>query len=255
MILRMEKPKRKIMKSPSRILPLCLLLGFVSTFHLQADPRHELPVTNENTLNDLVRTIPYLSYFREDQLSRLSAIQEQLVVFESRMRGEGLPEPLATAFSINYAAIQQSLVDDRITEEYGRDLLSVHRQLLDRTHLWLRKPAPDKAFFDEVIRNLHFFVSELQENALSRHEVPVSVRTPVVNGYQVWLGELLAWACECKGVSAGAVDRIEVFADELERFERSYKKDGQLRPHEREDLHRRFLKLTRETITTLERLY
>lgn len=113
----MEKPKRKIMKSPSRILPLCLLLRFVSTFHLQADPRHELPVTNENTLNDLVRTIPYLSYFREDQLSRLSAIQEQLVVFESRMRGEGLPEPLATAFSINYAAIQQSLVDDRITED------------------------------------------------------------------------------------------------------------------------------------------
>jgi hypothetical protein len=36
--------------------------------------------------------------------------------------------------------------------------------------------------------------------------------------------------------------------DELERFERLYKEDGALQPYEREILHERFVKLTRETI-------
>ncbi len=226
-------------------------LSFVFSGHVFANSLTEVARTQENTLNDLIRELPLLSYSREAELRRLSAIQELLYLHELKMRGEGLPPELAAAFSSNYSAIIAALVDDRINDEFGRELLSIHRQLLERTHHWLVKPVPDEHFGGEVIENIRYFQADLEAKASPRLEVPASVRTPVINGYQVWVGELLAWGCECGNLSPGDLGRIRVKADELERFEGYYKKDGVLQPYEREQLHGRFLKLTRETIDLL----
>ena len=220
---------------------------------LLADPLIQVAVTQSNTLNDLIRELPVISRSRELELRRLSSIQEMLYLHELRMRGEGLSSELSMAFSNNYTAIISALVEDRISDEYGRDLLSIHRQLLERTHLWMGKRVRDENYPSELVDNLLYFLSELNRNAVPLEQVSVSMRTPVINGYQVWVGELLALGGECGKLSPGYLSRIEVKAAELERFEGYYKKDGILQPYEREQLHGRFLKLTRETIEVLGR--
>jgi len=221
---------------------------------LRADPAGWAAAsTNGNTLNDLIRRLPVLSISRETELRKLSSIQEMLYLHELRMRGEGLQEEVAVVFSANYSAILAALVEDRITEDFGREMLYIHRQLIDRMHLWTGKKVRDETFPVEVIANLNFFLMELQENALPLADVSASLRTPVVNGYQAWVGELLAWGCECGALSPGAIGHIQVKADELERFEGYYKADGVMQEYEREQLHGRFLKLTRETIEVLAR--
>ncbi|MBP6602015.1 MAG: hypothetical protein KA250_09455 [Verrucomicrobiales bacterium] len=234
----------------STLILLCL---FFSLTGLQADPIPRAARTNENTLNDLVRNLPFLSISRQDELQRLSAIQELLYLYERTMRGEGLPQEMALEFSTNYSAILSALVDDRVTEEFGREMLSIHRQLIEKTHLWLGKRIRKEDFPTEVVENLHFFQEQLCETAIPLQDVVPSIRTPIINGYQAWLGELLAWGCESGTLSAGARSRIQVKADDLERFEGYYKNDGVLQPYEREQLHARFLKLTRETIAVLAR--
>ncbi|MEX2578932.1 MAG: hypothetical protein WD342_07730 [Verrucomicrobiales bacterium] len=211
--------------------------------------------THANTLNNLIRRLPALSLSYEDDLEKLSAIQEQLVLHELRMRGEGLPSHIGAAFSVHYSAILSALVDDRITEDYGRELLSIHRQLLDRTYDWIRKPEQlrDEDFGVEVVDNLNHFLSELQEKAAPLAEVPHSVRTPVINGYQAWVGELLAWGEYCCGLNPGELSGISHALAELERFEGYYKEDGVLANYERENLHGRFIKMTRKTIDILRR--
>ncbi len=220
---------------------------------LFANPMIQAAATQPNSLNDLIRELPVLSYAREAERRRLSAIQEMLYLHESRMRGEGLSPELAVAFSANYSAIISALVEDRISDDYGRELLSVHRQLLERTHLWMAKRVRDENFPAELIENLAYFLSELNQNAVPLEKIPASMRTPLINGYQVWVGELLAWGCECGKLSPGYLSHIEVKAAELERFEGYYKKDGVLQVYEREQLHGRFLRLTRETIEVLGR--
>ncbi|MEM6916947.1 MAG: hypothetical protein AAF491_10310 [Verrucomicrobiota bacterium] len=231
-----------------------LLVVFVfATGPLRADRYLDVSRTQKNTLNDLVRELPILSPSWERQLRELSAIQEQLYLFEREMRGEGLPQPLAQAFAIHYDAIVNAIVEDRISEEYGRDLLSVHRQLLAKSQEWTCKRIRDEAFPGEVINNLHFFLMELEENSLSLFEVSPSIRTPVINGYQVWLGELLAWGCECNRLSPGARGRILRKMEILEQFEVAVKRDGYLNRAELELLHERFLNLTRDTVEILVR--
>lgn len=235
-----------------RSATLTLLLLFL-VGSLQAEHGWSVSRTNGNTLNDLVRELPILSPSWERQLRQLSSIQEQLYLFEREMRGEGLAQPLAAAFSIHYSAIVNAMVEDRISGEYGRDLLSVHRQLLTRTREWSQKRVRDEAFAGEVINNLYFFLTELQENSLDPGLVEASLRTPVVNGYQVWLGELIAWGGECGHLSPGARGRLQRELEELERFEFYYKRDGILNAAERELLHERFLKVTRDAIDILVR--
>lgn len=220
---------------------------------LRADPAEWAASTNGNTLNDLIRRLPVLSTTREAELRKLSSIQEMLYLHELRMRGEGLPAAVATALSTNYGAIITALVEDRITEDYGREMLYIHRQIVDRMHDWTGRKVRDENFPVEVVQNLHYFLAELDANALSLSEVSPSLRTPVVNGYQVWVGELLAWGCDCGVLSPGQIGRIQVKADELERFEGYYKADGVMQDYEREQLHGRFLKLTRETIEIIAR--
>jgi hypothetical protein len=74
-----------------------------------------------------------------------------------------------------------------------------------------------------------------------------------VNGYQVWLGELVAWGGECGHLSPGARGRLQHSLEQLERFESYYKRDGILNRREHELLHERFLNVTRDTIDLLVR--
>lgn len=209
--------------------------------------------TNENTLNDLIRELPAISRSWEEQLRKLSAIQEQLYLHERKMRGEGLPLEMAAMFSVNYSAILSALVEDRITAEYGRELLSIHRQLLDHTREWLGKRVRDEKYPEKLAENIAYFRGELDRYSISLVDVPDNLRTPVINGYQVWVGELLAWGEASGGLNPGEISRIQVKADELERFEGYYKDDGTLQTFEREQLHGRFIKLARETIETIAR--
>jgi len=231
----------------------CLALLFA--LPLRADPVGDIARTRDNTLNDLVRRLPILSLSREEELRKLSAIQELLVLFEKEMRGEGLPPELAAAFSRHYSAIIEALVDDRIDEPYGRDLLSVHRQLLGRTREWFEKPVRlrEESFDEQVLRNIEYFLDELERESLAIHEVPRAIRTPVINGYQVWVGELLAWGRRGNELSRGDATRIESTLADLERFECDYKEDDVLKFYEREQLHERLIELTRKTIDRIEK--
>jgi len=233
------------------LLVLPVLFGWAHP--LQADSFLEIARTDRNTLNDLLEEVPLYSRNRELQIRRMSAVQEQLVVFEEEMRGEGLPEPLRSAFSIHYSAIMSALVDDQICEEEGRDALSIHRQLLYRTHLWMEKRIRDEKFPEEVIQNLHYFLTELEKKSTPRHLVSAEIRTPVINGYQFWVGELLAWGETCGHLNPGQLSRLAVSLGNLERIECLYKRDGILYRNERDDLHRRFIDLTRYTIDLVGR--
>jgi hypothetical protein len=213
----------------------------------------EVSRTNESTLNDLIRELPAISPSWEEQLRKLSAIQEQLYLHERKMRGEGLPFEMAVLFSANYSAILAKLVEDRITADYGREMLSIHRQMLDRTREWLAKRVRDESYPDELAENLADFRGQLDRCSIDLVDVPDSLRTPVINGYQAWLGELLAWGEATGELNPGEISRIQVKASDLERFEGYFKNDSRLQPFEREQLHGRFIKLARETIETIAR--
>ncbi len=233
-------------------LLLCLAaLAFGPAF-LQGEPPVEVATTNGNTLNDLFHRVPVISPAYDKPLRRVSAVQEQLYTFERKMRGEGLPAEMAALLSRNYGAILDALVDDRISEEQGRELLSIHRQLVDHTQVWMTKRIRNENYPTELRLNLEYFHQEMERSALPLFEVPDEIKTPVINGYQAWLGELVAWG-ECGNLAPGEIEGLRVKADELERFEQGFKADGVLQPFERELLHGRFLHLTRETIEVVSR--
>lgn len=232
---------------------LVAVLALFAMSSLYGTSLHDVSTTNHNTLNDLIRRIPITSYSRERELRELSSIQELLLVHEQRMKGAGLPPVMSGAFSINYSAIISALVNDEITEDYGRDLLSLHRQMLERSYQWVSCRNRDPNFPEELVNNIYHFQEELAERKTPLYEIPESARTPLINGYQVWVGELLVWGCECGGLNPGQRSRIQVSLDQLERFECLYKKDGRLMSNERRDLHGRLLKLTRKTIEQLSR--
>ncbi|NRB75414.1 MAG: hypothetical protein HRU46_13715 [Verrucomicrobiales bacterium] len=220
----------------------------VASASLQAESFSHIARTDDNTLNDLVGRLPLIFVPNDREARRLSSVQELLVIHEMKMRGEGLPEELASAFSANYSRILSALVEDRIPEDYGRDLLAVHRELLYQTHDWMQHRSREKEFIGDVLENLEFYQDELAQNSITIWEVPDSLRTPVVNGYQVWVNEFLAWGCECGYLNPGTQTRVQRLVEDLSRFEGYYKRDGVMHPHEREQLHERFLETTRETI-------
>lgn len=233
------------------ILLLAVVVGFVSPVF--ADSTVRVARTQENALNDLVRELPLATGSWREQLRRRSAIQERLYLHELRMRGEGLPFEMAAMFSSNYSAILSALVEDRITEDLGRELLSIHRQLLDRTRRWLAKGVRDEDFPQELADNVTYFRAELERQALPLAEVPENLRTPVVNGYEAWVGELIAWGESCGGLAPGRIARLRAKLAELERFERLYKADGVLQPYEREKLHERLLEQALEVVEVVSR--
>lgn len=217
------------------ISSLCLLV--LSPLH--ADTIPEAARTKANSLNDLVRELPFTTGSWMDQLSRRSAIQEQLQLHERKMRGEGLPIELANNFSINYSDILSALVDDRLDEQSGRELLAEHRRQLAIAHEWMTKSERlrNENFLYEMTKEQVRLHDELRSRSLLSGEVPDNLRTPMVNGYQAWVGELIAWGESSGGLRGADLARLRTKLTQLERFETIYKADGILQPGERKKLH------------------
>ncbi|MBU6180582.1 MAG: hypothetical protein KGR69_13025, partial [Verrucomicrobia bacterium] len=101
--------------------------------------------------------------------------------------------------------------------------------------------------------NLAYFRSELDRRAIPLEEVSEQLRTPVINGYQVWAAELIHWAEASGQFASGEIMGVRTKLADLERFERFYKRDGVLQRNERDLLHGRFVRLARETIHRVSR--
>ncbi len=216
-----------------------------------ADPFFDVSQSNDSTLNDLIRRLPRLGRGYEESLAGLSAVQEQMIIHERRMRGEGLPESHRPLFAANYQAIVTAIVDDRITMHYGRELLHLHRELLKRAYAWQRRPSPDQEYGEVIILALEEMREELATNAEPLAVVPECVRTPVIKGHQLWIEELLQFGAHCQVLSRGELADLAMKAARLERFEGYYKRDAHLSHHERENLHERLIELNRELIDAL----
>ena len=220
---------------------------------LSHDPFIGVAQTHDSALNDLIHRLPIISRRQEEELSGLSAVQEQMILHERLMRGEGLPERHRQLFAANYDAIVTAVVDDRITMEYGRSLLCLHRQLIDRAAFWSRTPNPDKMYGDVIILALEEMQEELGVNSEPLEMVPFCVRTPVVKGHLLWVEELVQWGAGCYVISRGELSRLRLLAARLERFESYYKRDGHLSFRERELLHDRLVDLNRALIDAVRR--
>lgn len=230
----------------------------------------ELPsLTHLETLNDLVHEVPRVSWRWDRALAELSAVQELAYLHERQMRGEGLPDELREGFSDHYSDILRALVEERVTEAAGRELLCAHRLLLQnaRTYFTQSRPVfgapPNARLAANASRDQPFVqataarLKQAQARLVLLSQpgpgpVPVSdVRTPLLNGHQAWVEELLAWSCHCRSLSGGDIQIIRNRLHRLENAERSYKSDGRLTKYEREQLHRRLIELQRAVVEAI----
>lgn len=242
--------------------PLCLALALLAPSFSSADSRAAdwlgstepffgVSQSHDSTLNDLLRRLPRLGRGYEESLAGLGAIQEQMLIHERKMRGEGLPESLGRQFAANYEAIVTAVVDDRITMAYGRELLRLHRELLSRVCQWQRRQARDPEYGKAIDLALKEIGEELSAHAEPLSVVPTCVRTPMIKGHQIWVEELLYFGHHCRSLSRGDLGRIRLMAARLERFAGYYKRDGHLTGKERENLHERLIELNRELVDAL----
>ena len=134
-----------------------------------------LGTTDTSTLNDLIRRIPIQSRHRERELSGLSAVQEQIILHERRMCGEGLPPALQAQFATNYKAIISAVIDERLSREDGRALFDRHRVLLDQAVRWASLAKPDPAFGETLIASL-----QAEQATLLARSRPAMMRTPCI---------------------------------------------------------------------------
>ncbi len=148
-------------------------------------------MANRNTLNVLIRRIPIPTRSNGTELRELSSIQELLVIHEQQMKGAGLPPVMSGAFSINYCAIISALVNDEISEDYGRDLLSLHRQMLKRSYQWASRANRDPQFPEEIVNNLLHFQREMaqQKNRFTKSHRVRELRSST--GFKYGLGNCL----------------------------------------------------------------
>lgn len=215
------------------------------------EPFTEVAHTHDSALNDLIHRLPIISRRQEEELAGLSAVQEQMILHERLMRGEGLPDLHRRAFAGTYDAIVTAIVDDRITMQYGRELLCLHRQLIDRASFWQHAVHPDEQYGEVIILALEEIQDELGVNSEPLAMIPYCVRTPVVKGHLLWVEELMQYAAGCRVLSRGEISRLRLLAARLERFEGYYKRDGHLSFRERELLHDRLVDLNRALIDAL----
>lgn|GEM_PF-885720 len=131
----------------------------------------------------------------------------------------------------------------------------MHRRLLEKAHKWQETRNSDLELGKEMLQKLVHSVRELDSNSRKDSEIFLSENTSLINGYRVWLGELIARGCECKGLNSGLRSRLEVQLRNLEHYEELYKSDRHLWSNEREHLHKQFLRLTQETLAILRRVY
>ncbi len=241
----------------SFLLCLALLFGAILSPVISEDSTAipESARTQANALNDLVRELPLTAGSWMDQLRRRSAIQEQLHLHELKTRGEGLPTEMAQKFSENYCAILTALVEDRLEEQSGRELLAEHRRLLSLARQWIARSERlrNPSFPDWLSENLLRLQADREQRSLPLDQVPDDMRTPVVNGYQAWVGELIAWGEASGRLTGGDLSRLRTKLAELERFESLYKADGRLLPNEREKLHGRLISQAVDIVTVVSR--
>jgi hypothetical protein len=204
--------------------------------------------TNESTLNDLIRRIPIQSRMRERELAGLSAAQEQVLVHERRMCGEGLPLAQRQQFAASYSLIVSAIVDERISRRDGRALLDGHRALIERAYQWASLAKPDPAFGDNLNESLETLRQLVYQKSVPLGERSPAALTPLVNGQLLWIEEMLIWGGQCRFISIGELGKIGRLAQRLERFEGYYKRDGILTTRERSELHRRMIEIHRTTI-------
>ena len=95
----------------------------------------------------------------------------------------------------------------------------MHRKLLEKTHEWQATRNPDLEFGKEILQKLLQFVRELDANSRKDSEIFLSENTSLINGYRVWLGELITRRCECNGLNSGLRSRLEVQLRNLEHYE------------------------------------
>ncbi len=204
--------------------------------------------TNSSTLNDLVRRIPIESLQQQRDLSVLSAVQEQIILHEQWMCGQGLPVAQQQAFAASYSAILSAIIDERVRRSDGRALLDRQRGLLEQAYWWACLAKPDPAFGENLNESLEILQHVLADRTLPPSERSYAARTPVINGQLLWVEELLIWGGRCRFISYGELGKIGSLARRLEQFEGYYKKDGVLTDRERENLHERLIEIHRETI-------
>lgn len=216
-----------------------------------ADPFTGVSQSHDSTLNDLLRRLPRLGRGYEESLAGLGAIQEQMLIHERKMRGEGLPDSHRPLFAANYDAILTVVVEDRITMAYGRELLRLHRELLSRAYQWQDSRTRDPEYGNMIILALEELRDEMIANAEPLSVVPDCVRTPMIKGHQLWIEELLYFGYHCRSLSRGELGALRIRAARLERFEGYYKRDGHLSRIERENLHERLIDLNRELVDAL----
>ncbi|MFT5466815.1 MAG: hypothetical protein ACI8UO_001915 [Verrucomicrobiales bacterium] len=231
---------------------ICLAALLLAGPSAMAQPIDHIALRHEPTLNNVIRWVPVHSRRADEDLALLSALWEQVTLHERRMRGEGLPAEQGALLSANYSAILDALIDERITEEHGRELLLNHRELVEKTRHWSSKKAPDPETEGVLAKELKKGDSKLADYAKLRSAIPDSARTPIINGHQIWIEELLVWGCHCKSLSPGDQGRLKVANSRLERDERDSKRDGVLTQQERERLHRRLIDMQRLLTEVLE---
>jgi|GEM_PF-1306568 len=73
---------------------------FVSASPAKADFDELARLTKRNALNDHLGCVTYIPLPPQRDLIRLSRIQEEQLVYGSRMNGEGLPPVIQKAFSL-----------------------------------------------------------------------------------------------------------------------------------------------------------
>ena len=237
-------------------LSLCSLLATVpgplsadlSAADLSGGGLVALATTNESTLNDLIRRVPIQSRMRERELAGLSAAQEQVLIHERRMCGEGLPLAQRQQFAATYSMIVSAMVDERISRRDGRALLDGHRVLIERAYAWAGLAKPDPAFGDNLNVSLETLRQLIHQKSVPLGERSPAALTPLVNGQLLWIEEMLIWGGQCRFISIGELGKIGRLAQRLERFEGYYKKDGVLTTRERSQLHRRMIEIHRVTI-------
>ena len=232
-------------------LPLQATADDLDRSALSTEPFIGVAHTHDSALNDLIHRLPIISRRQEEELAGLSAVQEQMILHERLMRGEGLPETHREIFSATYDAIVTAIVDDRITMQYGRELLCLHRQLIDRASFWQHAPHPDERYGEVIVLALEEIQDELGVNSEPLSVIPYCVRTPVVKGHLLWVEELMQWGAGCYVLSRGEISRLRLLAARLERFESYYKRDGHLSFRERELLHDRLIDQNRALIDAL----
>ena len=207
-----------------------------------------LATTNESTLNDLIRRVPIQSRMRERELAGLSAAQEQVLIHERKMRGEGLPLAQNQQFAATYSMIVSAIVNERISRPDGRALLDAHRGLLQEACAWACKTNPDPAFGKELNQGLEALRQMVSAKALPLCDLSPAALTPLVNGQLLWVEEMLIWGGHCRFISIAELGKIGRMAQRLERFEGYYKADGVLTTRERYNLHKRMIEIHRATI-------